>query len=171
VRLALNIALFQAAWFACVLGAARGWPWAGPIAATAAVGWQAASAARPAAELGLVAAAVIAGALFDSALAALGWIVYAPAAAAPFVAPWWILAMWAAFATTLNVSLDWLKPRLRLAAALGAVAGPCAYWAGARLGAIELREPLGAMTLLGAGWAVTLPALLVLARRLEARPT
>ncbi|MBE0603035.1 MAG: DUF2878 family protein, partial [Deltaproteobacteria bacterium] len=32
MRFALNIVLFQAAWFASVLGAARGWYWAGPLA-------------------------------------------------------------------------------------------------------------------------------------------
>jgi hypothetical protein len=167
----LNIALYQAAWLACIVGAARGWPWAGPFAAAAVVGWQAAIAVRPSAELVLVAAAVLVGAVFDSTFAALGWIVYAPAAAASFAAPWWILAMWAAFATTLTVSLRWLQSRLRLAAVFAAVAGPCAYWAGARLGAIELREPVAAMALLAAGWAVILPALLALASRLDTRPT
>lgn len=89
------------------------------------------------------------------------------AAAAEFLAPWWILALWALFATTLNVSLGWLRSRLLLAGVLGGVAGPFAYWAGERLGALSLREPVAALGALTLGWAAILPALLALARRLD----
>jgi len=166
LTLAVNVALFQAGWLACVLGAAHGMPLAGIAIAAAVVAWHAARARRPAQELKLVALAVLAGALFDSALAAGGWIVFAPEAAAG-LAPWWILAMWALFATTLNVSLAWLRSRLPLAALLGAVSGPLAYWAGARLGALELRQPAAALGALAAAWAVVLPGLLAAARRLD----
>jgi len=37
MRLALNVLLFQAGWFACVLGAAQGLPWIGLLAAVAIV--------------------------------------------------------------------------------------------------------------------------------------
>ena len=162
----LNIALFQAGWLACVLGAAQGLPWAGILAAAAIVAWHAARAQRPALELKLVALAVIVGAACDSALAASGWIAFAPEAAAG-LAPWWILAMWALFATTLNVSLAWLRSRLPLAGILGAISGPLAYWAGARLGALEFRQPAAALAALALGWAAILPGLLVAARRLD----
>jgi len=165
--LAVNIALFQAGWLACVLGAAHGMPWAGVAVAAAVVAWHAARARRPVQELKLVALAVLAGALFDSALAAGGWIVFAPDAAASGLAPWWILALWALFATTLNVSLAWLRLRLPLAALLGALCGPLAYWAGARLGALELRQPAAALGALALVWAAALPGLLAAARRLD----
>ena len=164
MTLALNVALFQAGWLACVLGAAYGLPWAGVAAAAAVVAWH---ARRAAAELKLVALAVAVGALSDSALAASGWVDFAPVAAAEGLAPWWILAMWALFATTLNVSLAWLRSRLPLAALLGAMSGPLAYWAGARLGALELRQPAAALGALALVWAAVLPGLLAAARRLD----
>lgn len=167
MKLVWNAAAFQAGWFACILGAAHGRPWAGIAIAAAIVGWHAARAARPAQELKLVALAVLAGALFDSALAAPGWVEFAPEAAAPYLAPWWILALWALLATTLNVSLGWLRDRLLLAGLLGAASAPLAYWAGERLGAITLREPAAALGALALGWAAILPGLLALARRLD----
>lgn len=167
LTLAVNVALFQAGWLACVLGAAHGMPWAGIAAAAAVVAWHVARARRPAQELKLAALAVLAGALCDSALAASGWIGFAPDAPAPGLAPWWILAMWALFATTLNVSLAWLRSRLPLAGLLGAISGPLAYFAGARLGALELRQPVAAVGALALVWAVALPGLLAAARRLD----
>jgi hypothetical protein len=163
----LNVAAFQAGWLACVLAAAHGWPWAGVAVATVIVALHAAFAARPEQELKLAAVAVLAGAFFDSALAALGWIRFAPEAAAPYLAPWWILALWALLGTTLNVSLGWLRSRPVLAALLGAASAPFAYWAGERLGAVELRQPALALGALALGWAALLPGLLAAARRLD----
>jgi hypothetical protein len=166
VSLVVNIAAFQAGWFACVLGAAHGRPWLGIGVAVAVVAAHAALAKHPGAELKLVATAVLVGAFADSALAASGWVTFAPDSLAGWLAPWWILAMWALFATTLNVSLRWLRGRLPLAAALGFIAGPLAYWGGEKLGALELRPE--ALLALAAVWAAVLPGLLVAARRLDA---
>ena len=168
--LILNIGLFQAGWLACVIGAARGLPLLGPAAAAAIVGWYALRAGRPARVLMLAAAAIALGAAFDSTLAALGWIRFAPPADESWLAPWWMLALWALFSTTLNVSLAWLHERPAVAAALGAVSGPLAYWAGQGLGALELRAPSAALAALALGWAALLPALLLLARRLDGAP-
>jgi len=163
----VNVALFQAGWLACVLAAANGLPWAGIAVAAAIVAWHAVRARQPRQELKLVALAVAVGALADSALAASGWVAFAPQAAAQGLAPWWILAMWALFATTLNVSLGWLRARLALAGLLGALSGPLAYWAGARLGALELLQPSAALAALALCWAAVLPVLLAAARRLD----
>lgn len=165
--LIVNVAAFQLGWFACVLGAARGWPWAGTGLACAIVAWHVSRATHPAQELKLIAAALLIGALFDSSLAALGWLKFASGTLIEGTAPHWILAMWALFATTLNVSLNWLKGRCWVAALLGAAAGPLSYWAGARLGAVELADPVAALGALGVGWAIMMPALTVLARRYD----
>lgn len=167
MNFALNATAFQAGWFACVLGAAYGWPWAGVAAAAGLVAFHALRAPRPRQELKLVAVAVLVGALWDSLLVAAGWIDFAPDAFAQNLAPYWILAMWALFATTLNVSLGWLRRRLALAVLLGALAGPLAYWAGANLGALELRQPAVALGALALGWSAILPGLLLLARRFD----
>jgi hypothetical protein len=75
--------------------------------------------------------------------------------------------MWLLFATTLNVSLRWLKHRPLLAAALGAVAGPAAYFAGYKLGGVQIPEFTTTMTALALGWAVFMPFLMLLSKRLD----
>jgi len=80
-------------------------------------------------------------------------------------APYWIVLLWMLFAATLNLSLAWLKPRPLIAALFGAVGGPAAYVAGAKLGALTLTEPAAALPALAIGWAVLTPALARLAAR------
>lgn len=167
VRVVANFVAFQAGWFACVLGAAHDLPWAGTIAATVIVAAHIFSAVRPLEESKLVAIALLIGALWDSTLVALGWLDFKSGFLIEGMAPHWILALWALFATTLNVSLSWLKPRLLAAVVLGAVAGPLAYWGGARLGAVDLVAPLPAAIALSIGWAIFTPLLVLLARRYD----
>jgi hypothetical protein len=165
LRSAVNFTLMQAGWFACVLGAAHGLPWAGTATAAAIVAWHVARAARPAEELKLVALVTLAGGAFDSALTAAGWVAFPRGQFAAWAAPHWIFALWALFATGLNVSLAWLKGRWWVAAAIGAVASPLSYWAGVRLGAATFVEPERMVAALALGWAVILPAILRLAQR------
>jgi hypothetical protein len=77
------------------------------------------------------------------------------------------MALWALFATALNVSMRWLKPRLLLAALLGAVCGPLSYWGAVRLGAVQFVDPLRIAIALAVGWAVLMPALMWLSRRYD----
>ena len=167
MTLLVNVLLFQAGWFACVLGAAHGLPWIGALAAVLVIGWHLARAARPGPELTLIVAAALVGALFETALARLGWVRFASGVLVEGTAPYWMVALWAIFATTLNVSLRALRPHLWLAALLGAVGGPAAYYAGARLGALELTALGAALAALSAGWAILTPALMRAAERLD----
>ena len=165
LRLLINFVGFQCGWFGCVLGAARGWPGAGAAMAAAIVATHVVRAARPAMELKLVLCAVAIGAVWDSTLAATGWISFSSGTLINGLAPPWMLALWALFAITLNVSLAWLKGRWFVAALLGAVSGPLSYWAGARLGALSFAEPRAALIALSAGWAIMTPLLVAAAQR------
>ncbi len=162
-----NIVLFQVGWLACVLGAAQGLPWLGTGVAVAVVAWHALHAVRPAAELKLIAIVLLIGAVWDSLLVCLGWIAYAEGTFMAGVAPHWIWALWALFATTLNVSLRWLKQRPLLALLLGAVCGPLSYWGAVRLGAATFTQPTAALIALAVGWALIMPALMMLAQRFD----
>lgn len=166
-RVAGNFVLFQAGWFACVLGASRGHDGWGVLVAGALVALHVALAPRPRRALALVAGTAAIGACWDSVLGLSGSLVFRtawPAAWPAPLAPPWILGLWALFATTLNISLRWLRGRKLLAAALGAVGGPLTYWGGARLGAAYISQPLQATVLMALGWAVLMPALVRLAR-------
>ena len=163
-----NIIAFQVGWLACVLGAARGWTWQGPlVVAVIACLWLLHSR-RPRSLALLLALSGIVGLCWDSWLAVLGLVGYAPGPLSPPLAPVWICALWVLFATTLHISLRWLQRNLWLASMLGAIAAPASYFVGARLGALSLLQPQAALWAQAAGWALLLPALLTLARRLDA---
>ena len=163
-RAAINFVAFQAGWFACVLGAAHDMAAAGSLCAAVIVAAHIALVARPLTELRLVAIALLIGVLWDSALVMSGWLDFRGGFLLPRMAPHWILALWALFAITLNHSLAWLHGRLPVAALLGAIAGPMAYWGGVKLGAVTIIEPLHASLALAAGWAIFTPLLVRLAQ-------
>jgi hypothetical protein len=172
MNLAVNFVAFQLGWFACVLGAAKGLPWAGVLVVLAVVALHLARARRPLPELRLIGLAMALGLLVDSLLLATGWLSYPaglwlPGPWGSYLAPYWIVAMWALFATTLNVSMGWLRGRPWLAVLMGAVGGPLSYLGGEELGAIELTEPVAAMAALAVAWAVAMPLLMKAAERLD----
>ena len=163
----INFIAFQVGWFACVLGAANGMPWLGPIVVTAAVALHLARARRPLQEFWLVCCAMAFGLVADSLLLATGWLSYPAGLWLPGLAPYWIVAMWALFATTLNVSMGWMRGRPLLTFLMGAVGGPLSYWAGQKLGAIELDPPGYALVALALAWGIAMPLLMWLAGRLD----
>lgn len=160
-----NFVAFQFGWFACVIGAAQGFPLLGAAVALAVAAAHVALASRPRAELALLLLAATIGTIWDSLLAATGWVHFANGMLIAGTAPYWIVALWVLFATTLNVSLGWLKRRLVLAAAFGAIGGPLSYLGGARLGALSFGNEGAALIALSLGWAVLTPLLLRLAMR------
>jgi len=165
MRMLGNVLAFQIGWFACVLGAAHGMPLLGTGAAIAIVSWHLTLARHSRAELNLIVTAACTGALWDSALVMLGWIHYPEGTLIAGTAPHWIIALWMLFATTLNVSLGWLKRSVPMAAIFGLIGGPLAYFGGAKLGALVLVEPIFALVALALGWAVLTPILLRVAQR------
>ncbi len=162
-----NFVAFQIGWFACVLGGAHGAPWLGIGVTALVVAWHLGAAAQPGVEARLLVIVALLGAIWDSALVALGWIDYASGTIIAAAAPGWIVAMWVLFATTLNVSLNWLKGRDALAVAFGAIGGPLAFYGGAKLGAVSFPQPLFAFGALAIGWALFTPLLTRLATRFD----
>lgn len=163
-----NVLGFQAVWWACVLGAGAGLGWAGPLAAAAFVAVHLHWTPTPARDLRLLAAAVVLGLVVDGLLGASGLLAYA-AATGP-LAPAWILALWAGFALTLTHSMAFFARRTLAAAAFGLLGGPLAY-AGAAAVAGAVTFPAGSVPALAAvavGWAIVLPSLYALDRRMAA---
>jgi hypothetical protein len=155
VRIAVNFILFQAGWFACVAGPA----WLGPAVVALVVAVDLAWTGRRAHEVKTVLATGVLGSAADLLLVRAGLFAFRGGGY-----PLWMAALWLNFGTVLNVSLRWLQGRWWLAAALGAVAGPLVYLGGARLGATDLQP--GTLIAAAAQFAVAVPALLWLARRL-----
>ena len=161
-----NFLAFQAGWFSCVLGAANGMPLLALVVLPIVL-WNIQKSRSASAEMLLVVLAVILGALLDSVLVKSGWLRYPSGMFMEGVAPYWILAMWALFATTLNASMSWLKKNLVVAAIMGAVFGPLSYIAGERFGAIEFMNFNASMLGLAVAWALAMPLLLAAAIRLD----
>lgn len=163
----VNAVLFQGFWLAAVLGAAAGRPWLGPtlLPAVAAVhlyarpGWR---------ELVPAAAAVALGYGADSALVLLDLLHFPDQTRLGGPSPLWMVALWGNFGIALRASLGWLQERPRLAAALGAIGGPMAYFGGAALGGVRLADPTWvSLAAVGVVYLVATPVLCVVADRVR----
>ncbi len=161
-----NAVLHQVGWFACVLGAAWGWGSAGAALALALTALHLSLARWPGREILLVAAAALVGLTVDSLHAGFGVLAFNGHEAGT-LAPLWIVALWAQFATALHFCMRWLSQRYLLASVLGLIGGPMSFLAGERLGAATFGEPRTlSLAVLGLSWSIALPALVALADRL-----
>jgi len=168
--LAGNIVGFNLAWFATVAGAAQGLAWAGPVALLVFAAFQVPASPRPRYDLTAIAVFSAAGIVVDSAWSLGGLVSYASAWPSASLAPAWLVALWGSFSLTVGHSLAWVRGRPFAAALLGGLGGGFSYWAGARLGAVEVHVPEALYGLLvGLTWAMVFPALIrltaVMARR------
>ena len=161
----INLALYQAGWFACVLGAAGDRQNLGAAVAVALALMHLALTARPRVEMRLMLAAVAVGLVVDTFH---GWVGvldfrgHEPGS----LAPAWIVVLWLQFATVLHYCMSWLSRRYLLASAVGLFGAPLAFLGGERLGAATFGEPRGlSVALVAVSWAVALPILVRLADR------
>lgn len=161
----------QLVWLCAVAGAARGWQWPALLAATLYVGSQLLVSAQPKVDLRLLALALACAWLVDGSAAASGTVHYA-AAPLGWAPPPWILALWIAFAATINVSMAFLQRHILLPILFGLLLAPLAYLSASRaFGAVELRHPgWHGLLILGIGWSIALPILCNAARRWSRNP-
>lgn len=159
----LNFIGFQIGWFACVLGAAYGYPLLGPLVALPVLGLHLLSQTGRRMEIALLGSATVIGSLYDQTLLSLGLVSYNASLWSAAWLPLWMITLWLLFATTLNVSLKWLHGRYPLASLLGFIGGPLAYWGGEKLGAMQWLQPLELLIALAIGWAILMPILVRLA--------
>ena len=162
-----NIVAFNVGWLTSVIGAAQQVPLAGPAIVLVVIALHLRYVSRPSRELMLILSCGLIGAFFDSILVAFGWVEYPSGMFLDSLAPYWIIGMWMLFATTLNVSMSFLKGRPILAMALGAISGPMSYVGGQKLGGITFLDPTAALVTLSIGWGIMMPALMVLASSLD----
>lgn len=137
----VNFIGFQSLWLATVLGAAAGYPAAGLIALAV---WLAVHLARiknnRLAEVRLIGFAAVYGYVADSVLVLSGVLSFPQHAVLGWPSTLWMAVLWAGFATTLRHSLAWMSASLPLAIIFGLLGGPLAYYAGVRLGALQIEN-------------------------------
>ncbi|MEK7258762.1 MAG: DUF2878 domain-containing protein [Pseudomonadota bacterium] len=114
-------------------------------------------------ELLFVCSAGVLGFLFDLALLKLGLLQGASA-----VQPLWMWCLWFMFAATIGYSMQWFRNHLLIGALFAGFFAPLSYSIGARLSEIDLMAPQWlTLLLIGLGWAVVFPALLLLREAIE----
>lgn len=161
----INFITFQLCWFGCVLGAANGMGWLGPMLVLVTFPLQVHFlTVNRRAEYFFVLLGGACGFVLETLMIQGG--VYVPFGGGK-ISPLWMTALWFNFGPLVILSLSWLRGKYWLAGILGGLAGPVAYWGGEKLGALTVAEeftrgyiPLAFM------WTVILPLLVYLHARL-----
>jgi len=167
-----NLILFQVGWFACVLGGAYNLVIPGCMLASAIIVFHLYQATNTQRELRLLSVALIIGVLYESIVTNTELAHYIHGQPVDQIAPIWIILMWPLFATTLNLSMRWLKTIPSwLVAVIGALFAPFAYYAGNKLGAVVYDDLLLSMTVIAIGWALLLPVLVLASSKFDGYAT
>ncbi len=168
----LNLLGFKACWLACIFGAANHQPWIGPLAVAV---WCAIHLSRspfPQREAALILIGAAIGASVDVITLTTGFISYhgSHTPTLGFIATFF--ALWVNFGTTLRISFQWSWRKPIIAAAMGALGGPFAYWSGAQAGAIEFPSDMRlALLMIAIQYGVALPIWFAAADRLLRKPS
>ena len=162
---AINLSLFKLGWLAVVFSAAAGLAEVGAASVALIALVHLVRANRISSELALLIIAGCIGMIWESIIVQGGILSYPTAETDGNLAPYWIVAMWVLFATTLNVGMKWLRKNLVIAALAGAICGPLSFLAGQQAGAVTLGD--NAVLVIGLGWAVLLPAITMIARAFD----
>jgi len=161
----LNYVLYQSGWFACILGAAWGWPLTGFLIALALTAAHLRIAPDRATEARAIGLALALGLLVEGYQVWSGTYRFTSGVVVAWMSPPWLLMMWAQFATTFRSSLRGIMLVPSRAALFGLVGGPIAFLAGERLGAVTLARPLGpGLVRLSLAWGIALCVCAVMAR-------
>lgn len=162
--------MFYAIWFLCLGMVVQGREvWGIAIVLAFLVGHFAFSKNRPK-ELLVLFLTVLIGFCLDSAYIVGGVISYSTVnPLADWAAPFWILSMYALFATTIDYSLSWIQQTPGwMRAVLGAGGGVASYVAGERMGVADFLLPQwGTVIILALVWAWMFPILYWLNDRLN----
>ena len=163
-----NFVLFQLGWFACVLGGAYDQVLLGSLIAMLVIAYHFYCANDAIQELRLLTVALIIGFIFESIVTSQGLARYSHGQVFDIMAPLWMILMWPLFATTLNLSMRWLKNLSPILVSLfGAIFAPLAYYAGNQLGAVEYDNLTLSLSIIAISWAALLPALVIISLRLD----
>lgn len=152
--LLINIIAFQLLWWLCVLSRNGLESWLALQIVMLYCMWHVCLIERPLALLPISVCALL-GVVSDQLLYTLQFLDF-PGYRSAWI-PLWMIALWFAFATTLNISLRWLQGRWRLAALLGSMLAPLTYWGAQGLGAITFPDRIAGLLAVGLSWGILLP--------------
>lgn len=157
----VNAVLFQAAWFACVIGGAQGTNVWGALAVGGLLIYALLGSVRGR-DLALGCAGASVGFIVDTVWIRTGVLDYAGAA----IAPVWIVMLWVGVGLTVNHSLSLFKARPWLGGLFAGATAPLSYLAGERFGAVIIPDPWQ-LAFISLVWALLFTAVFTLARDAE----
>lgn len=151
----INLAFFQAAWPACVIGASAGLLWPGLIVVAAFALWQLAGPRRHPADIRVVSLFAGTGVLLDTLWQRLGIVDYALQWPVAGAAPLWLVLLWVALGLAVNHCLAAFRAYWKAWLVLAAVGSPLSYAAAAGFGAVEWSASTALVVLcMGPVWAM-----------------
>ena len=162
-----NIILFKIGWVSVVLGATYELAWLGSILVGVIALTHLVTASLPWREAILLGIAAFIGFIWESLLVSQNILIYIGQSTQSTFAPYWIVVMWILFATTLNISLRWLKRSWLFALFFGAVGSVLSFMAGEHIGAVYFPDKIMALTVISLGWAVLVPLIVHIANNFD----
>lgn len=157
---------FQIVWFACAFGAAKEILYLPIIVGFVFIASIVLSTRQKKSLVYFILWSMLLGFLVDSVLLQHQLVQFKSLNPDPFnlYQPWWMTILWASFASSFSASFKWLESKYFLAAFLGGIFGPIAYYSGSQLGAIESISQQG-LLFVGLFWLITMPLMLWLSIR------
>jgi len=161
----LNIILFYLGWFYLISTAIHGHPYQGLFATACILLFHFMMSKSWVKELLILISVVIIGFCFDTAYASFGLLSYvSPNPISPHLAPLWILALYALFATSLNSSLSWLRNQPIISMVLGSIGASLAYFFAIRLGAASCPSEATTLSIIALVWFLATPCFFAITR-------
>lgn len=169
---AVNFVLFQAGWFAVVLSVANQLELVAILVVAGILVTHIYNVKDRVAEFMLISVAALTGFIVDSLLIASGVFQTSGNLGFNNMAPLWLIMLWMLFSITINHSLSWLQQKYLLAAVLGFVFAPLAYFAGNRFDVLSFPpgfSTYSALFIIAVAWAVVTPLLIYISTVTSAR--
>lgn len=166
----LNALGFQAGWWACIAGVARGLEIEAIIFCFCLISIHLYFSKNPLLEVKMGLVGLLLGVWVDTGLQYFSVMGFYGWALGP-LSPFWLWTIWVMFALTLNSSLAFLQSQpLFLSGGLGMIFGPMTYYAGAKLGAADLDDSINHIVCLGVAWTLAMPLMVFIAQQLSLTP-
>ncbi len=149
----IDFALFQAAWFACVLATLSPYPQFLPLGGSILVIGRVAQKGRLREAIPLGLACIAIGTPGDALLVKFGFLSFSSYPNL-FGAPLWMVALWMNFGLMLSPMFTWFMENL-IRTLLGfSIGGAIAYYSGEKLGVLTLEKDWLSILAIGVEWAL-----------------
>ncbi len=166
----INFVVFQIGWFVAILGAAYDYMPLALLLLLPIIGINLYRLENLKQNSQLLLLAVLLGLAIDSLAISLGLLSFKPAYWWPYhLAPLWMTALWALFATTINGYLKWINDYPLIGLIGAAIGGPLAYIAGEKLAALQMTPGWQTIIYLAITWTFAVFILLRANRYLKNR--